>query len=90
MSRIRLLFTGVALASVTAISAFAFADDDDHCKRHEPPPEAFAACDSKADGDVCSVTFHDSAHAGTCHAPEGKRLACLPNDMPHHPPPPDR
>jgi hypothetical protein len=91
MSRIRYILAGVSVSTVVALSALAFADDD-HPHHRGPPPEAFTACDGKADGDACSVTFHDNtAHAGTCEAPhhesDGKRLACRPNDLP---PPPDR
>jgi hypothetical protein len=52
------------------------------------PPEAYAACESRADGDTCTVQLHDRTIHGTC-APdrEGKGLFCRPDDMP---PPPVR
>jgi hypothetical protein len=49
-----------------------------------PPPEAYAACDSKTAGDACTVTLHDHTLEGTC-AQRGSdgRLSCRPS----HPPP---
>ncbi len=58
---------------------------------HQPPPEAFAACDGKAKGDACTVQIHDETIAGTCDAPpDATRLACRPNGPPPGPPPDDR
>ena len=45
-----------------------------------PPPETFAACEGKAEGDSCSATFGGEAHAGTCHKGRGDRLHCRPKD----------
>jgi len=57
---------------------------------HGPPPEAFAACQSKAAGDACTISFQEKTLAGTCTAPPAgapdARVFCLPKDMP--PPPP--
>ncbi len=89
MSRSRLFVFVLSVSAVGAFAVLAFADDDRPPPR-EPPPEAFAACNEKSEGDACTVVFHEDQHAGTCRAPRGKRLACVPNDMPHHPPPPDR
>ena len=52
------------------------------------PPEAYAACESKSEGEACTVQLRDREIHGTC-APdrEGKRLFCRPSDMP--PPPPE-
>lgn len=37
---------------------------------HGPPPEAKAACTSKAAGTACSVTFPDGTmHSGACRTP---------------------
>ncbi|MFT3924010.1 MAG: hypothetical protein QM778_15860 [Myxococcales bacterium] len=59
-----------------------------------PPAEAFAACEGKADGDTCEVSFRGETHAGTCIAPKTDELFCMPNDMPPPPhggePPPRR
>lgn len=53
------------------------------------PPEAYAACESKAEGDACSVQLRDREAHGQC-APDrdGKRLFCRLDDPPP-PPPPD-
>jgi hypothetical protein len=55
-----------------------------------PPPAAFDACQSKAAGDACTVSFHDKTHAGTCITPPpdagDTRLFCKPNDLPPRPP----
>jgi hypothetical protein len=52
------------------------------------PPEAYAACESKSQGEARTVQLRDREIHGTC-APdrEGKRLFCRPSDMP--PPPPE-
>lgn len=53
---------------------------------HGPPPEAFEACQSKAAGDVCTVTFGEESLAGKCVAPpEGApdaRISCRPDKLP--------
>jgi len=60
---------------------------------HEPPPFAFEACSGKAEGDDCTVTFHDRTIEGSCLAHSDQRLFCMPDDMPppdgDHPPPRD-
>ncbi|HEY4117745.1 MAG TPA: hypothetical protein VGM56_07820 [Byssovorax sp.] len=84
----RFAITGLLFGALVALGGAAMADGDGCPKgrHHGPPPEAFAACEGKADGDACSVTFRDdTAHAGTCQAPEGKQLACRPDDMPSRP-----
>jgi len=49
------------------------------------PPEAFAACSSKASGDTCSVSFRGQTLEGTCAAhPTDSKLFC----RLHRPPPP--
>ncbi len=52
------------------------------------PPEAYAACESKADGDACTVQLGDREAHGKC-APdrEGKGLFCRLDGPP--PPPPE-
>ena len=66
--------------------------------RHGPPPEAFAACQGKASGGVCSFTGRRNEKlAGTCFAPpaggpgakpaaggaaDQPRLACRPDRGP--------
>lgn len=53
---------------------------------HGPPPrEAIEACASHASGASCAFTSpRGEALRGTCYAPEGRPLACLPAGM--HPP----
>ncbi|MBX3221462.1 MAG: hypothetical protein KF795_13150 [Labilithrix sp.] len=62
-------------------------------RHHGPPPEAFAACEAKAAGDACTVTFERESLSGTCAAepapPHGgsaqaddARLVCRPDKMP--------
>jgi len=53
-----------------------------------PPPEAFAACEGKAEGSECKVEFHGDVMEGVCIAPRSEdEVFCMPNDMP--PPPPE-
>lgn len=52
-----------------------------------PPEEALQACEEKSDGDACDFTgMHDEAIKGTCHAPTGTELACIPAGLDRHPP----
>ncbi len=52
-----------------------------------PPPEALAACESSAAGAACAFAMGPHNVAGTCGAPPGLPLACMPNDRPPPPPP---
>ncbi|MES2183103.1 MAG: hypothetical protein V4505_01025 [Pseudomonadota bacterium] len=55
--------------------------------RRGPPPEALAACRTLAAGTACTFsTPYRGLEKGSCWAPEGRPLACRPNDRP--PPPP--
>ena len=79
------------LASTAPSAAFAEAPTQggaDPCEghHHAPPPEAYDACDAKAEGDACTVSFDERTIDGTCAAdPETDgALFC----MPDHPPPP--
>lgn len=58
---------------------------------HAPPPEAFAACEGKAERDACSVTLPDRAVMGHCATPPpdagDTRLFCMPEHGPGTPPP---
>jgi hypothetical protein len=60
---------------------------------HGPPPEAKAACTSKAKGESCSVTTPEGKTVtGTCDAPpQSTELACRPAGGPggHRGPPPE-
>jgi len=55
------------------------------------PPEAYAACDSKREGDACFVKFREHEIHGTCAPVESSgKLFCRPTDLPPFPrPPPD-
>jgi hypothetical protein len=51
------------------------------------PPEAYAACDSKREGDACSVQIRDREIQGTCTSGDTTgKLFCRPSG----PPPPPR
>jgi hypothetical protein len=59
-----------------------------------PPPEALAACREATRGAACSFTGpRGEALRGTCVAPAGLPLACMPAGGPHggppHGPPPE-
>lgn len=52
-----------------------------------PPPEAYASCQSKAQGDSCSVQFGDRTIEGTCMPdPADGKLFCRPSGPPPRPP----
>ena len=78
----------VALTAFTAIVAIGVAAAAD------PPPlpaEAYTACDSKAEGDACTVTMHDHTIRGTCATmPKETKLHCRPSGPPPGPPPSDK
>ena len=50
--------------------------------RRAPPTEAIDACKALTAGDACSFSQGDTQHQGSCWAPEGKPLACRPDDAP--------
>ncbi len=50
--------------------------------RKGPRPEAIAACKSLASNEACTFEAPRGTVKGTCFAPEGKPLACRPNDAP--------
>ena len=81
-------YTLVSLSLVSALAGVAL-EPRSAVAQSGPPPipqEAYAACDSKAAGDACSVRFAGQDLKGTCTTePSGSRLVCLPNDRP--PPP---
>lgn len=48
-----------------------------------PPPEALAACSAHVSGAACSFTGRGGEHlSGTCVAPSGMPLACMPDGGP--------
>jgi hypothetical protein len=85
MIRFRPLGAASALAATLALTtALVLADEPAPPPGAPPlPPEAYAACDSKADGDACTVTIRDHQIDGVCRpAPSDKRLFCLPKGLP--------
>ena len=48
-----------------------------------PPAEALAACKMLKAQDACEFTGARGAASGKCWAPEGRPLACRPNEGPH-------
>jgi hypothetical protein len=70
---------GVVLATCIASAALAVPSG--------PPPQAFAACAAKAQGDKCTVQRHQHQRDGTCAA-FGEKLACKPDHRPGGPPGP--
>jgi hypothetical protein len=69
-----------AIAALTSTTGTASAEG-----RPPLPPEAYAACDSKQEGDACSVPIRDREIQGTCTSGDtAGRLFCRPSE----PPPP--
>ena len=66
-----------------------FANEGPH---RGPPPEAYAACEGKGEGDACEGEFHEGKEPGTCarHPNDGDKLSCHPNRPPPGPPPGER
>jgi hypothetical protein len=86
MIRARLAFAASALV-LSSIAYAALAQEPPPGPPREPPPEAFTACDSKAEGDACTVSLGEHEIHGVCATERsGKRLFCRPTELP--PPPP--
>lgn len=84
--RILAILVGGA-ASLFLTAALASAQDDRPRPPHPPPPEAFAACEAQEEGSLCAVETPHGTLEGTCRAPRGERLVCVPNGPPPGPPP---
>jgi hypothetical protein len=71
---------------VGALAAVAYAAPKDAMAQSGPSPipeRAFAACESKAKGDACSIYFGEHELKGTCvEAPSDPRLVCRPDEVP--------
>lgn len=82
----------IALASGTLVVALSLAAIPSTAQGEGPPPlppEAYAACDSKAVGDTCTVTIFGKDVTGTCTTDrDGGRLFCRPSGPPPGPPRP--
>lgn len=87
LNRAAVLMAAVLLIGAPAIVAQR--PPDDRGPPPMPPPEALAACAAKADGAACSIKLPSGGSVnGQCHAPPGRKLACLPAGMrPGGPPP---
>lgn len=97
----KLLTDGLLLVTLTCLAAAAYAQQAPATPSnqpsakphggsptdHRPPAEALAACSSKQAEQACSFRGHEREISGTCWAPQGKPLACRPNDKPQAPPP---
>ncbi len=89
----KLLTDGLLLVTLTCLAAAAYAQQAPAKPHggsptdHRPPAEALAACSSKQAEQACSFRGHEREISGTCWAPQGKPLACRPNDKPQAPPP---
>ena len=84
VTRVRLIL-GAATCCLTFGIASAAEPTD---RRRGPPPAAFEACNGKASGDTCTVSFGDRTINGTCKpSPRDDRLFCVPDHAPHRPPP---
>lgn len=57
-------------------------DESPQGQAHQPPPEALQACQSLGKGATCEFSMPRGKITGRCDAPEGRPLACRPNDMP--------
>jgi hypothetical protein len=56
--------------------------------RHQPPPEAFTACQGKSTAEACTVAFQDRTIDGSCAPADDNRLFCRPSRPPGAPQPP--
>lgn len=83
-----------ALAIFASLGAAFVNAQDRRGPPREPPAEALQACVNRARGDACTVeTPRGDTISGTCGAPEGRALACMPEHGPggpggHHGGPP--
>jgi hypothetical protein len=77
-----LAITGLLYANASLAQPTPAADGTDARPHKGPRPEAIAACKSLVSNDVCTFEAPRGTVKGTCFAPEGKPLACRPNDAP--------
>lgn len=81
----------IALGCASASAIVAQTPSGDGGPPPRPPAEAFAACAAKTEGAACTVQPGGARKlAGECHAPPGRKLACIPAGGPRGPdgPPP--
>jgi hypothetical protein len=77
-----LAITGLIFANASLAQPAPAADGTNTQPRKGPRPEAIAACKSLVSNDACTFEAPRGTVKGTCFAPEGKSLACRPNDAP--------
>lgn len=86
----RLFASAVLVLTAGATATVAFAED--RPAPRPPPEEAFTACEGKAAGAECTVTFGGRSLTGTCLAPpphvSETRLFCAPPRPSNDGPPP--
>lgn len=79
MTTSRPLLNHIAMAVVAtaaAATAPAFSQPQGHPARHAPPPEAYAACKGKTEGDSVTLTLPDGKSlTGTCRTMDGTLVA---------------
>lgn len=89
MLQLRRTATGlraVLLASSLATALHGAASSAQPREERQPPPFAYTACDGRAEGAACEVTFGDRTLPGTCGLDRSQRLFCRPTHMPPAPP----
>jgi hypothetical protein len=74
-------FFFVAIPAALLVSVTALAQDRGHPPG--PPPEALEACEGLSTGAACTVETPHGRLSGTCGAPPGMPLACMPEGGPH-------
>ena len=78
----RLLTMAMFSGTLTACCALSAQPVDGHGGPPKPPAEALASCKTLSSGQTCSFIAPQGTMKGTCWAPEGKPLACKPNNAP--------
>ena len=78
------IFSGLILL----LSTVAFAEAQESPSREDrrgPPPEAYTACESLRQNDVCSVVIPEETLNGTCQTDRRKKslLICIPDNKDH-------
>jgi hypothetical protein len=68
------------MASIASVALFSVGTAT--AQQSTPPAEALAACKTVASDAACSFTGPKGEVNGTCRAPAGKPLACVPKDAP--------
>ncbi|MFT4241736.1 MAG: hypothetical protein QM569_05565 [Acidovorax sp.] len=92
MPALRHTFIAALLCSAVATPIAALAQPNGRGAPPAPPPEAFTACQGKAEGTAVTMTMPDGKTlTGTCRSTatgSGTTLAARPDGQPGHRPPP--